>query len=664
MRKNAFQFEKRFLIKHFALLALLSISIANVLATQTATQLGKRTTFHVLDYYRPGMTDAAVIQSAIDAAIASAAPAEVVLENKTYHIDQTLVMNRTHDLTLDGNGAKLIMTKYIMAINVYDCTRTRLTNMTFDYDPLPFSQGEIVKVDPQAKTWDIKIDAGFPWDGAFLETVRKGGAIFFHLMDVRQRMVKEGSYEPSVSKIEVIGDRLLRVTDRSKLFVSAVAPGDVLAIGPWAIFADPKIIAEYPKKYSSFYTIYHWQHSVIHMVNTEACQTDHLTFHAGPAALYEFAGKGGNHHFNNTVTPGPRPEGAAHDRQVSMLLDVFESVSTEKGPLVENWFIERSGDDAIVLFGMYNKIVDSPASGTVLVTPVFRNVLGEGDQVEIRNIDDSVKGVARVTRLRSVNRPELAEMNRKLHEVCTHPFPWTPETFLELTLDKNIPSQPGDRIIALNRRCQGTVIRNNRIRGLRANGMRINGADVLIENNDIEHATMSGIKLSLDRENVLWAATCENIVIRGNRIKSTGLLPIRDTAAVGMHAGIQQMLIGNGNNNRRFFSPYISARNITIENNLIENSAQYGILCANASQVVIRNNDIRDANLMEARTNALGFKPESAIQVAASDHLTIGNNTITPGKYGKKEVGEFKCTAVKITQGAKSEPARAKTKAK
>jgi polygalacturonase len=194
--------------------------------------------------------------------------------------------------------------------------------------------------------------------------------------------------------------------------------------------------------------------------------------------------------------------------------------------------------------------------------------------------------------------------------------------------------------------------------------MRINGADVLIENNDIEHATMSGIKLSLDRENVLWAAPCEKIVIRGNRIKSTGLLPIRDSAAVGMHAGIQQILIGNGNNNRRFFSPNISARNITIENNLIENSAQYAILCANASQVVIRDNVIRDANLMEPQTNALGFKPESAIQVAASDQVTVENNAVTPGKYGIIDVAEFESTSVKITPPPTSEPARAKTEAK
>lgn len=614
--------------------------------------IGPRKSFHVLDYSRPGMTDADAVQAAIDATIASGVPADVVLENRTYCIDRTIKINRTSDITLDGNGAKLVMTKYIMAIKVYDCARIRLTNMTFDYDPLPFTQGEVVKVDLQAMTWDLRIDDGYTWSDDFLKTILKGYAIF-QLVDVHQRIVKQGSYGPSVSKIEVVGERLLRVTVRNRPFVENLTVGDVAVVKPWAVFGDQKVMAENPKKFAGFYTIYHWQHSVIHLVNTGECQTDCLTFHTGPAAMYEFAGKGGNRHLNNTVRPGPRPMGAKRDRQTSVLLDVFESVSMERGPLVEDWFIERSGDDAIVLFGMFNKIVDSLGSGTVLVTPLYRNVLAEGDTVEIRNVDDSVKGVARVTQLRTVNRPELADKNRKLHEVCTHPFPWTPETFLELTLDKDIPSQPGDRIIALNRRNQGAVIRNNHIRGIRANGMRINGADVLIENNVIEHTTMSGIKLSLDRENVLWAAPCENIVIRGNRIISTGLQPVDEfygTTAVGMHAGIQQLLIGKEHNNRRFFSKNTSARNLTIENNLIENTGYYAILCANASQVAIRGNVIRGANQMEPQTNALGFKPDSAILVAASDQVAVENNAVTPGKYGRKDVAEFESTALKITR--------------
>ena len=124
--------------------------------------VGPRRTFHVLDYFRPGMSDADVIQAAIDAAIASGGSADVVLENKTYRIDRTIKINRTSDLTLEGNGALLLMIKYVMAINVHDCSRVRLTNLTFDYDPLPFTQGEVVGVDPKAMTWDLRIDDGYP----------------------------------------------------------------------------------------------------------------------------------------------------------------------------------------------------------------------------------------------------------------------------------------------------------------------------------------------------------------------------------------------------------------------------------------------------------------------------------------------------------------------
>jgi len=594
------------------------------------------------------MTDAGAIQAAIDAAIASGRPADVVLENKTYRVDRTITINQTSELTVDGNGAQIVMTKYIMAITVHDCARIRLTNLTFDYDPLPFTQGEVVKIDPQAMTWDLRIDNGYPWSDEFLEIVRSGRSLV-EVMDVRERRVKRGSHAPTVAKVEVVGDRLLRFTDQSRPFVGNLVVGDVISIKMITIFADPKIITEHPKKFALWYTHFHWQHSVIHLVNTEACQTDRLTFHTGPAAVYEFGGRGGGRHVNSTARPGPRPPGATRDRQSSLILDVFQSVSMERGPLVEDWVIERSGDDAIVLFGMFSRIVEAPHPKTLLVSPLYRHILAKGDTVEVRDRDDAVKGVAQVTELRSVQRPDLADRNRELNLESPLPFPWTPESLLELTLDADVPTQPGDRILALNRRNQGTVVRNNRIRGNRANGMRIQAADVLIENNVIEDVTMSGIKLSLDRENFGYGAPIENIVIRGNRIRGVGLLPVRDPAAVGMHAGIQQLLIGRENNNRRFFSRNTSARHLTIENNLIEDTAFQAILCANASQVVIRDNVIRGANQMEPQTNALSFKPDSAILVAASNQVTVENNAITPGKYGRKDFAEFESTDVKTT---------------
>ena len=167
--------------------------------------VGPRRTFHVLDYFRPGMSDADVIQAAIDAAIASGGPADVVLENKTYRIDRTIKINRTSDLTLDGNGALLLMTKYVMALNVHDCSRIRLTNMIFDYDPLPFTQGEVVGVNPQAMTWDLRIDDGYPCDDGFVETVRSGYSTFL-LIDVRQRRAITGSSDPALPESSSSGN--------------------------------------------------------------------------------------------------------------------------------------------------------------------------------------------------------------------------------------------------------------------------------------------------------------------------------------------------------------------------------------------------------------------------------------------------------------------------
>ena len=625
--------------------------------------VGPRTTFHVLDYYRPGMTDAAVIQAAINAAIASGGSADVVLENKTYRIDRTIMIERTSDLTFDGNGALLVVTKYVMAINVNDCTRIGLLNMTFDYDPLPFTQGEVVRLDPEARTWDMRIDAGYPCDEDFLKLLPQGSPL---VMDVKERIIKRGSAGGgNISKAERQADGLVRITMGNRSAIEGLQIGDVVVLTPQFIFGG---VNEVGKNFFNRY--FHWQHSVIRMINTEACRTDRLIFYTGPSALYDYVGKGGNAHTNNMVRPGPRPAGAARDRQLSVTLDVFQSCGKKKGPLVENWLIERAHDDGIVVWGYYSKIIEQPAPDRVIVTPIYRDIITAGDHIEIRDIDDTVKGTARVSTIQPVHRPDLAGKNRDIHERGGYPlpFPWTPEDFLELKLDKAIPAQFGDRIIALNSRNQGAVIRNNRIRGIRARGIKIRAADVLVENNVVEDTTMSGIELAAEREFLLLGAPQENIVIRGNRIRNTSLYQNKaGHAPVVTNAGIRLIHCGKtvkDQYSRESFSKVVIDRNITIENNLIENTAHYAILCANASQVVIRGNVIRGANQMEPQTNALGFKPDSAILVAASDQVAVENNAVTPGKYGRKDVAEFESTALKITRPPTSEPARAKTAVK
>jgi hypothetical protein len=404
-----------------------------------------------------------------------------------------------------------------------------------------------------------------------------------------------------------------------------------------------------------FNRYWHWQHSVIRMINTESCDTDRLTFNTGPSALYDFMGNGGNRHTNISVRPGPRPAGAARDRQLSVTMDVFQSCAKKRGPLVENWFIDRSHDDGIVLWGYFSKVIEQPAPDRVVFTPIYRDIIAAGDLIEIRDIDDTVKGTARVLAIQPVHRPDVAGKNRDMHENRGYPlpYPWTPENLLELKLETGVAAEAGDRIIALNRRNQGAVIRNNHVRGIRARGIKIRASEVLVENNLVEDTTMSGIELAAERELLMLGAPQDNIVIRGNRIRNISLYKRKfGHATVVANAGIRLIHCGKtvqDQYGREAFSKVVMNRNITIENNVIENTAEYGILCANASQVVIRGNLIRGANQMEPKTNALGFKPDSAILVAASDHVTVENNAITPGKYGRKDVAEFESTAVKTT---------------
>ena len=142
-----------------------------------------------------------------------------------------------------------------------------------------------------------------------------------------------------------------------------------------------------------------------------------------------------------------------------------------------------------------------------------------------------------------------------------------------------LSAEAGDRIIALNRRNQGAVIRNNHVRGVRARGIKIRASEVLVENNLVEDTTMSGIELAAERELLMLGAPQDNIVIRGNRIRNVSLYQRKfGSATVVANAAIRLLHCGKSvkdQYSREAFSKVVMNRNITIENNVIETVSSF-----------------------------------------------------------------------------------------
>ena len=116
--------------------------------------------FFVADYgaVADGTTDAIEpVRRALREAVAWDGPVQVVFDEGVYRVigaegERTCFeIHLATDLVVRGTGTK---TEIVVAdprkscFHVAACQRVRLRDLTIDYDPLPFTQGTIIAVDP------------------------------------------------------------------------------------------------------------------------------------------------------------------------------------------------------------------------------------------------------------------------------------------------------------------------------------------------------------------------------------------------------------------------------------------------------------------------------------------------------------------------------------
>ena len=87
---------------------------------------------------------------------------EITLKNNQYRISKPLSLSNLKDVTIDGSGAKITVTRAVAAANIINSSNISLKNLILTYDPLPFTQGFITEVDKKEKSAVLEIDKGYP----------------------------------------------------------------------------------------------------------------------------------------------------------------------------------------------------------------------------------------------------------------------------------------------------------------------------------------------------------------------------------------------------------------------------------------------------------------------------------------------------------------------
>ena len=116
-----------------------------------------------------------------------------------------LPLSEARDLTIDGRGGQLLVHPKNRAFQLDNCERVTLRNLTVDYDPLPFTQGDVLSVDYEAKSFVLRLHDGYA-EPPTMAWVRANGQTFDHgsFVEARpsSRFTHRWVYVESVTPVE------------------------------------------------------------------------------------------------------------------------------------------------------------------------------------------------------------------------------------------------------------------------------------------------------------------------------------------------------------------------------------------------------------------------------------------------------------------------------
>ena len=126
--------------------------------------------FHVASFGAVGdgiTDDGPAVRKAVEAAIKAGAGSIVVFDKLSYRLDKYdennhhINLKDVSGITIEGNGAEIINNPYNSILNVENCEAITFRGFKFDCFPLPFTQGNITKVDKEKGKFYIRIHKGY-----------------------------------------------------------------------------------------------------------------------------------------------------------------------------------------------------------------------------------------------------------------------------------------------------------------------------------------------------------------------------------------------------------------------------------------------------------------------------------------------------------------------
>ncbi len=488
-----------------------------------------------------------------------------------------LLFDGVEDLTIDATGVEFVMTQPQYSLIAFrNCRRVTLRGLTIDCDPILFTQGAVAAIEPNGAWYDVRIEDGYRTDIENLGRPRP-----MSIFDPKTREFKTGVPDLFMSRIEKRGGRVWRafpipeVIGRHRFPTDTVHVGDLAAI---AFSGGPAITCR----------------------GCEDMTFERVTiYQSGSMAFHEHGGGGGTKLLRCRVLRKP-----GTTRLLSTCADGFHCKDMRRGPVVEACTFEGMHDDGINIHGMFSRVLEAATGTTVVTSPAFTESAVPGDKVEFFRTP-SCESVGTFTVKKKTRLPldDWREKAKLYWPTWGHKFAY------RLTLDRTPDVKPGDAMVSTSYVGSGYVIRNCEFRNLRYRAILAKGSNGLIVGNRIYGCANDAIALTP----ILYdeCSFSRNVIVRGNTIRHTGMLPWH-------RAAIHVSVVGRAKG-----VTCREHRDITIEGNLIDDVAGTGIRVTNASRVKIVGNRI-----LRVGERRVSKRVPVAIEVGNSEHVEIEGNRI------------------------------------
>ncbi len=467
-----------------------------------------------------------------------------------------LVLADLKDVEIVAEGVELICTETTRALSITGCSNLTLTGLVIDYDPLPFTQGEITGISADGRVHDIRLFAGYPQDGEIT-----GAKYEIFRPDTRE--LRFGSYHGCKVTQEAPGRlRVVKSAHGKKEIPERV--GDIIAIA----------CGNAPGG------------SIPHAVALEDSRKVTLAgvkLHASNSFGFFESGCSGTVYRQCIVDRRPAETDIrerASPRIRSLNADGFHSKHAETGPSYIGCEARFLGDDCVAINGDYHVVMESKGNELRVLAKREMNIV-PGDPVELVSFDGLRLPDARVVSVKRIGRSldeEVAFLGKlRLHEDLKNHSGAALTKAFRITLDRPVQLPAGSLICSANRVGNHFKVIDCKFGFNRSRGILVKSSHGEIRGNRLDGCWMEAIKVSPE---YWWleAGSGSDVVIRDNVIRN----------------GFGRAIAVVSKGGKGEVSPAGAHRNIAIGGNRIENSPAPQILVTSTDGLVIEGNRIRD----------------------------------------------------------------------